>query len=58
VEQSTVLALRVTERAYLIETGQLHSSGPTPALLADGRVREAYLGTSSGSERIAVEPSA
>jgi ABC-type branched-subunit amino acid transport system ATPase component len=58
VEQSTALALRVTDRAYLIETGQLHSSGPTPKLLADGQVREAYLGTSSGSERIALEPRA
>jgi branched-chain amino acid transport system ATP-binding protein len=56
VEQSTALALRVTDRAYVIETGQLHSSGPTPKLLADDQVREAYLGTSSGSERIAVVP--
>lgn len=58
VEQSTALALRVTDRAYVMETGQLHSSGPTPALLADDSVREAYLGTSSGSERIALGPSA
>jgi ABC-type branched-subunit amino acid transport system ATPase component len=58
VEQSTALVLRVTDRAYLMETGQLRSSGPTGALLADGGVRAAYLGTTSGTERIAVEPSA
>jgi ABC-type branched-subunit amino acid transport system ATPase component len=58
VEQSTALALRMTERAYLLETGRMQSSGPTPALLSDGRVRAAYLGMAAGSERVAPEPSA
>jgi len=49
VEQSTALALRVTDRAYLLETGRVGSSGATPALLSDGRVRAAYLGMTSAS---------
>jgi ABC-type branched-subunit amino acid transport system ATPase component len=58
VEQSTALALRVTDRAYLMDTGRVQASGTTAALLSDGRVREAYLGTASGSDRIPVGPGA
>jgi branched-chain amino acid transport system ATP-binding protein len=58
VEQSTALALRMTDRAYLLETGRMQSSGTTRALLSDGRVRAAYLGMAAGSERVAAEPSA
>jgi ABC-type branched-subunit amino acid transport system ATPase component len=58
VEQSTALALRVTDRAYLMDTGRIRSSGTTAAMLSDDRVRAAYLGTAAGSERIGVDPGA
>jgi branched-chain amino acid transport system ATP-binding protein len=45
VEQSTSLVLRVSDRAYLLETGCVCADGPTQALLSDGRVRASYLGT-------------
>jgi branched-chain amino acid transport system ATP-binding protein len=45
VEQSTALALRVTNEAYLLETGHVRAHAPTAELLADGRVRASYLGT-------------
>jgi ABC-type branched-subunit amino acid transport system ATPase component len=47
VEQSTALALRVTEQAYLLETGRVRAHAPTAELLADGQVRASYLGTSA-----------
>ena len=45
VEQSTALALRVTQQAYLLETGHVRANGPTAELLSDERVRASYLGT-------------
>jgi ABC-type branched-subunit amino acid transport system ATPase component len=45
VEQSTALALRVTDQAYLLETGRVRAHAPTAELLSDGRVRASYLGT-------------
>jgi branched-chain amino acid transport system ATP-binding protein len=45
VEQSTALALRVTEQAYLLEVGQIRAHAPTTELLSDARVRASYLGT-------------
>jgi branched-chain amino acid transport system ATP-binding protein len=47
VEQSTALALRVTEQAYLLETGHIRSHAPTAELLSDERVRASYLGTTA-----------
>ena len=47
VEQSTALALRVTEHAYLLETGHIRAHAPTAELLSDDRVRASYLGTSA-----------
>ena len=47
VEQSTALALRVTERAYLLETGRIRAHAPTPELLSDERVQASYLGTAA-----------
>jgi branched-chain amino acid transport system ATP-binding protein len=49
VEQSTALALRVTDEAYLLETGRIRAHAPTAKLLADGRVRESYLGTAAAA---------
>jgi branched-chain amino acid transport system ATP-binding protein len=45
VEQSTALVLRVTDRAYLLETGRLREQGDTGTLVSDGHVRASYLGT-------------
>jgi ABC-type branched-subunit amino acid transport system ATPase component len=50
VEQSTALALRVTEHAYLLETGHIRAHAPTAELLSDDRVRASYLGTSALSQ--------
>ncbi len=43
-EQSAHLALRLADRAYLLETGRVVLEGSAAALQEDGRVREAYLG--------------
>ena len=44
VEQNAALALEVSHRAYVIETGRVTLEGPAKGLLEDERVREAYLG--------------
>lgn len=55
VDQSTTLALRVTEYAYLLETGHVAARGATTSLLADGDVRASYLGTADGQDVLADE---
>jgi branched-chain amino acid transport system ATP-binding protein len=44
VEQMANQALKVADRAYVLKTGEITSSGPASALLDDPAVREAYLG--------------
>jgi branched-chain amino acid transport system ATP-binding protein len=44
VEQNTVLALSVADRAYVLETGRIVLEGPASDLKQNARVREAYLG--------------
>ncbi len=44
VEQMANQALEIADRAYVLETGHITLEGPGRALLADQRVREAYLG--------------
>lgn len=44
IEQNANLALRHSDRAYVLETGEIAMSGRADDLLADDRVREAYLG--------------
>jgi branched-chain amino acid transport system ATP-binding protein len=44
VEQNARLALEAASRGYVMESGALTLSGDAKALLADARVREAYLG--------------
>jgi branched-chain amino acid transport system ATP-binding protein len=44
VEQNAQGALSLAHRAYVMESGQITLSGEARALLADPRVREAYLG--------------
>jgi branched-chain amino acid transport system ATP-binding protein len=44
VEQNVLRALRVSQRAYVMENGAVTLTGPSAALLADDRVQQAYLG--------------
>lgn len=44
VEQNAHMALRFAQRGYVLETGHLVLEGPTEKLMADPRVKEAYLG--------------
>ncbi len=44
VEQNAHLALQLADRAYVLESGNITFSGSSAALLADERVKQAYLG--------------
>jgi len=44
VDQNARAALSVADRGYVLETGRVVLAGTGAALLADGQVREAYLG--------------
>ena len=44
VEQNAKLALEISSRAYVMESGSITLSGPARELLKDSRVRTAYLG--------------
>jgi branched-chain amino acid transport system ATP-binding protein len=44
VEQNARQALRVAQRAYVLETGSVVLEGPAAVLAEDPRLREAYLG--------------
>jgi len=44
VEQNAQQALSRSDRAYILETGNVTRAGPARELLADGAVRAAYLG--------------
>ena len=44
VEQNANMALRLADRAYVLETGTITCEGTGKALLEDPRIREAYLG--------------
>ena len=44
VEQNASLALRLADRAYVLETGRVTLSGPARELMADPEVHRAYLG--------------
>jgi branched-chain amino acid transport system ATP-binding protein len=44
VEQNATQALGLANRGYVLETGAVAMSGPATELLADSRIREAYLG--------------
>jgi branched-chain amino acid transport system ATP-binding protein len=49
VEQNALLALEVANRGYVMESGAITLSGASKDLLADARVREAYLGEAAKS---------
>ena len=44
VEQNAKAALEISDYAYVMETGVITMAGPGKLLLADDRVKEAYLG--------------
>ena len=44
VEQNVAVSLKLASRAYVLENGRVTLSGSGEALLADDRVRQAYLG--------------
>ena len=44
VEQNTALALEVADHGYVLEQGHFAIQGPASSLMADPRVRQAYLG--------------
>jgi len=45
VEQNVLRALRLSHRAYVLDNGTITLAGPSVTLLADERIRRAYLGT-------------
>jgi branched-chain amino acid transport system ATP-binding protein len=44
VEQNAHLALQISQRAYVMESGAITLSGASPVLARDSQVRAAYLG--------------
>jgi len=48
VEQNALLALEVSHRGYVMESGEITLSGNAKDLLSDSKVREAYLGEGAG----------
>jgi branched-chain amino acid transport system ATP-binding protein len=44
VEQNAHAALSIADRGYVVEAGRIATSGSAGELLADDRVRAAYLG--------------
>ena len=44
VEQNASLALQIAHHGYVLQTGRIVLSGPARELLADARIRDAYLG--------------
>jgi len=44
VEQNVAQSLTLADRGYVLENGHIVMSGAGPALLADDRVRQAYIG--------------
>jgi len=44
VEQNATLALEQADRGYVLDAGRLTVAGPAAELMADDRVRQAYLG--------------
>jgi branched-chain amino acid transport system ATP-binding protein len=44
VEQNVAVSLKLASRAYVLENGRVVMQGTGAALLADDRVRQAYMG--------------
>jgi branched-chain amino acid transport system ATP-binding protein len=47
IEQNAKLALEVSDRGYVMESGEITISGNAKSLLSDPKVRAAYLGEAS-----------
>ena len=45
VEQNALSSLKISDRGYVLETGNIEIEGLSSDLINDGRVREAYLGS-------------
>jgi branched-chain amino acid transport system ATP-binding protein len=56
VEQNANLALRLADRAYVMDTGQITMTGSGAQLLADARVRASYLGAKATSHTQVARP--
>ena len=50
VEQNALGALAISDRAYVIENGQVTVSGPAAELMQDEKVRRAFLGQDVSAE--------
>ena len=48
VEQNARLALAISQRAYVMETGRITVSGPAENLRKNPQVTEAYVGGAAG----------
>lgn len=46
IEQNANMALRIADKAYVLETGEITMEGSGDELLSNAKVREAYLGKS------------
>jgi ABC-type branched-subunit amino acid transport system ATPase component len=55
VDQSTTLALHASDYSYLLVNGHSRAHGETAVLLREDRVRESYLGTTAGADRVLAE---
>jgi branched-chain amino acid transport system ATP-binding protein len=44
IEQNATLALRHSDRGYILETGRITLQGTSPDLLGNEHIRKAYLG--------------
>ena len=44
VEQNALASLKISDRGYVLETGNINITGTNTELLSDPKVREAYLG--------------
>jgi branched-chain amino acid transport system ATP-binding protein len=44
IEQNATLALRYSDRGYVLDTGMIALQGDSPSLLANEHIRKAYLG--------------
>jgi branched-chain amino acid transport system ATP-binding protein len=44
VEKNAALALRLADRAYVLETGRVTLAGPAKEMIANPEVHRAYLG--------------
>ena len=44
VEQNASLALKVSDYAYVLETGHIHLEGPSPEIKNRPEIQAAYLG--------------